>query len=411
MKTLFKVSEQTLWQLFGKLATSVSTFILLGLVARNFGESGTGALTLALTYLTIFYLLADMGINAHVIKEYGASDFEKDWRRLLGFRVLNSLILIGLAILIAFFLPLENNFKQMIIWGSPAIIGSAVFVTVSAIYQSKLRYDLAALTSAFGGLISLGITFVVIQTKNEASLIIGPTLGWLGCGVLALLLAKKFIKNITPLLNFKFIQQLLLETWPIFLVMILNILYFRIDSFLLAKFKNISEVGIYNLPYQIFQTLLVVPTFIMNGFYPIMIESFQLEKRNFVSQVKKAMGIMLILALCGALLTNILSPLIISLISGGKGFAGSYSVLQILALGFPGFFISSIFMWLMIVLKKYKSMLVIYLIGLLVNVFLNWVYIPQFSYIASAYITIFSEYLILVLQAFILTPLLLKISK
>ena len=68
MKILAKITSQTLWQILGKVVTTLSTFIILGLVARNYGEEGTGVFTLALTYLAIFYIFADFGFNAHVLK-------------------------------------------------------------------------------------------------------------------------------------------------------------------------------------------------------------------------------------------------------------------------------------------------------------------------------------------------------
>lgn len=69
MKSLVKIFQQTFWQILGKIVTSFSTFIILGLVARNYGKEGTGIFTLVLTYLSIFYILADFGFNAHVLRE------------------------------------------------------------------------------------------------------------------------------------------------------------------------------------------------------------------------------------------------------------------------------------------------------------------------------------------------------
>jgi len=47
---------------------------------------------------------------------------------------------------------------------------------------------------------------------------------------------------------------------------------------------------------------------------------------------------------------------------------------------------------------KYKSMFAIYLIGLIANISLNFMFIPTYSFIAASWITVISEYLILTLQ-------------
>ncbi len=111
---------------------------------------------------------------------------------------------------------------------------------------------------------------------------------------------------------------------------------------------------------------------------------------------------MLVISLGGTLLTLLLAPVIIHLITGGGRFSDSAASLRILSLSFPAYFISSVLMWSLVTLKKYKSMLLIYIAGLLANGVLNFIFIPRYSYIASSYITGVSEYLILALQAVIL---------
>jgi O-antigen/teichoic acid export membrane protein len=59
-------------------------------------------------------------------------------------------------------------------------------------------------------------------------------------------------------------------------------------------------------------------------------------------------------------------------------------------------------MWVLMAKKLYKQLLLIYLIALIVNFFANWYFIPKFSYIAASWVTVVSEYLILLLQVLIL---------
>ena len=171
--------------------------------------------------------------------------------------------------------------------------------------------------------------------------------------------------------------------------MALNVVYFRVDSFLLAYFRNISDVGIYNIAFSIFQTALVFPAFIMNAYYPMMLKSLK--------QIRVIGLILLVIAGLGSLLTFLLAPLLVPILTGG-GFEGSVESLQILSLGFPAFFLSSLMMWILVTKNRYKVMLAIYGIGLLVNIVLNLIYIPSGSFIAASWITVLCEYLILTLQ-------------
>src|SRR3990167_4621341 len=139
MELLKKISRQTFWQIIGKIITSISTLIILGMVTRNYQETGAGIFTLALTYLAMFNLLSDFGFNAHVLKKH-----KIEWQKLLGTRIIWSTILIILAVLLFPFLPFSNiNLNQAVLFGSIGILAAAIFITCNLIFQSKLRYDLS----------------------------------------------------------------------------------------------------------------------------------------------------------------------------------------------------------------------------------------------------------------------------
>ncbi|MCL5784643.1 MAG: oligosaccharide flippase family protein [Patescibacteria group bacterium] len=271
MSSLFKVSQQTLWQLLGKAITSLATFIILGMVARNYNEAQTGIFTLALTYLAFFYLAVDFGLNALVLQRLDQE--EGHWQKLLGMRFALSSILVTLAVLLVAVWPTDPLFRQSIFIGALAIVGYAAFTSSAVIFQSKLRYDLATLTTSVGALVTLPIFFLIVEKDlTVADLMIGHLLGWLVSGVFSLIIVKKYLPRLFPVFNFEYSKNLLKEIWPFSMTMILNVVYFRLDAFILSFFKTMTEVGVYNLGYQIFQALLVVPTFIMNGYYPLMLK-------------------------------------------------------------------------------------------------------------------------------------------
>lgn len=386
-----KIFQQTFWQILGKVASSLSTFIILGLVARNYGEAGTGIFTLALTYLAIFYLLSDFGFNAHVLKRLQVTGdrVQKEWQKLLGTRILWSVALVILSVgTLPFWSFASPQFNQAVLSGSLAIIASGIFVTCNLIFQKKLRYDLSVLASSIGTLISLGffIYFASLHYPIQF-LLLAHLLGWIIIAIAALFLVKGGL----PTYDIRYTINLFKDSWPVAFTLVLNVIYFRADVFILAYFKGVSDVGIYNLAYSIFQTALVLPAFIMNAYYPLMLKS--------VAEVKKVGLGLLILSVSGTFLTIIFAPFFTNLITGGRGFTGSAASLQILSLGFPAFFLSSLLMWLMVTKGRYKLMLSIYAIGLLANLVFNFLYIPLSSYMAASWITVISEYLILILLA------------
>lgn len=408
VNTIRKVFEQTSWQVIGKAITSISTIAILALVSRNYGESGTGIFTLALTFLAFFTLAVDFGVNAYILPKLLEEGFEQEWRKIFGIRLVLAALFIFIALTVALIFPFDTVFKTLVILGAfPFIVGQAVLITSNAIFQAKLRYDLSVLAWGTGSLTTLAAVFFIAAQKLELiALILGYVIGWFVMIITSLLFIRKFVKNLVPIFNFTYFKEILKNSWPISATLVLNVIYFRLDAFILSYFRSFAEVGVYNLSYSIFQSALVLPTFIMNGFYPIMLKNFSENINKFRSNLFYAGGIMFTIAVIGILFTYAFSPFVVNLVTGGRGFEGSVESLRILSFGFPAYFVSAVLMWTLIVYKRYKTLLSIYLIGLLFNVIANVIFIPQYSYFGASWITAASEYLILGLQLAILLPLL-----
>lgn len=406
MQEILKIGKQTFWQLLGKAVVSLTTLVVLAAVARTYGEAATGLFTFSIVYLVLFYIFSDFGLNAVVLPKLQDADKVQqiiEWRKLLGARLLLSGLFLLISLIILPLLPFTTpTLFQSVLYGSLAIIAYAVFVTTNLIFQRNLRYDLSTLASSVGALLALAVIVGMAFFKLPIPfLVFGHFLGWLVIALVALFFVKQFTKEIAPIFNHKHLIKLLMTSWPIALTLVLNIVYFRIDAFLLANFRPMAEVGVYNVAYQVFQSVLVLPTFVMNSFYPMMLVTLKNNTNKFADQIRiAALGLLaLSLLILGA--TYYLAPAITKLITG-SGFGGLVESIKILSFGFPAYFLSSLLMWVMISQKMYKKLLLVYSLGLLFNLNLNLIFIPQYSFIAASWITGVSEYLILGLQVIVL---------
>ena len=399
VQKLLKISQQTFWQIVVKAITTTSGFIIIGIISRNYGQSGVGDFTLALIYLTFFYTLADFGFNAHVLSRLQGTGYglQIEWRKLLGVRIIWSLVLAISAVLLLLVMPssFTLDFKLSTLFGSLIILFFAMNLTSSALFQSKLRYDLDIVPTIVGVLLSVLVTILFASQHFPIyTLILSYVVAWFIHALGTYLASKKFINNLTPLFDLNYLKNLFKSTWPLAGTLILNIVYFRIDSFILTANFGSAQVGLYNIAYQVFQSILVLPTFIMNSFYPFILQS---KKFSFKKPLLGLLGI----AISITIFLYYLSPFLIRLIAG-SGFTTSITSLQILSLGLPAFFVSSLLWWVLISKGFYKKLLVIYTIGLVFNIVTNLIFVPQYGLLAASWITGLSEYLILTLQIMVL---------
>lgn len=395
------MSTQTFWQILSKSVNTVATLLVLGMITRNYGESGTGIFTLSLTYLIFFYLVADLGLNNYFLLKYSKTSNEV--RYLFSLRLVWSLILVLVANLLVFLMPFNSPpFQASILIGSLAIVLNTISVSSYLIFQANLKYNDFMMASSLGSLGMLAMAFLLVELKVPLPFVmVSIVFGWLINNVTALFLSRKLYQLKFKLPSSLYIKEIFKNTWPLSLTLILNTIYFRVDSFILASVRSIDEVAFYNLAYQIFQSILVIPTFIMNSFYPLMLIQLKENISVFFKQIKLAFLLLFLVSIFGIILTWFLAPIIIRLIAG-PGFEESARILQLLSLSLPGFFLSSLLMWTLMSLGKFKTLFFIYLGGLIINLILNLTFIPIYGIPAAIAVTAACEYLILITEVVVL---------
>ena len=403
-----KVGYNTLCQLVGKFVSALSTFLILGLVARRFGESGIGEFTLVLSYTALFYLISDFGLNAVTVKKMVADKKKAAFYfgNLLGLRIVFAIFLIVVALLVSRLLPYSKTFKLGVILTSLSILTQSIFTTSNAFFQSRLRYDFSVLASSLSSFTTVVLVFLFSQRGFALiNLLLAYPIGGVVMAIVSLSLIHYSLFIIRPAFDFRFWRALFLTTLPLALTLIVDLLHFKIDTFLLAYLRPIKEVGVYNLAYKIFENILVFPVFFINSIYPILVKNHTQGVKKFKSTVKTALIFLLTVSFLISVFSFFLAPLIIRFLAGG-GFLGSILTLRVLSLSLPAFFTTALLMWVLITVGEQWLLFKIYFLAMVLDLVLNLVFIPKFGFLASAVTTGVTEGLVLALEGWFVFRLL-----
>jgi len=401
------VATNTFYQALGKVATSGVGFIITILLAKEYGVLGYGDFVKITTYVAFFYLLLDFGLNAIFLKEENTENY----KYLFTLRISIALIILVLSNLIAFFLPydksLDIGYSSFVRLGifvfSFSYFSQAIILSSSAIFQKNLNYLAYFKAIAAGSLLNLIlIAFLALNKMPLLYIVFSFVLSGIFTSFISVLLAheKKIIA-----FNYKYAKKIIITALPIAVMLIFNLVYFRADTFLLSILKSTNDVGIYGLSYRFFEFLIALPLFLSNSLYPFLLK----DKKNFRKFFILVKQYFLIFTLLGILLIIpfwFISPFF-TLIKDDFIFA--VLPFRILLLSLPLFFITSLLQWTLIALNKQKFLMKAYLFSAIINVVLNFIFIPRGSYIASAIITGVSEFvvmLILIIKVFNLKILL-----
>lgn len=395
-----KIFTNTFCQILTKVFTSAGGFIITILIAKYFGAKGYGEFTKITAFVGLFYLIADFGLNAVFLQ---LEEKEARFSHLLSLRLLLSLLIVLLVNGLVLFLPFNRSrdigFLPELRLGSfifsLTIIFQAIIFSASAIFQKKLRYDLYMLSMTIGTVITLALisVFSIMQMPLEY-ILFSYVIGGAISSVISLLVIRENIKPFSFTRNFA--VKIIKDSLPLGLMLIFNLIYFRVDIIILSLFKNTVDVAVYGYAYKYFEFLLAIPLFLSNAVYPFLLGSLK-NLRSYYAFSQKYILIFLLISIVIIIPSWIFAPFIAVV---KKDFIPSIFIFRILLLSLPVFFLTSILQWILISKNKKAYLLKIYMLAALLNIILNLLFIPKYSYIAAAIITGISEGLILILLFF-----------
>lgn len=404
------IAANTISQLIGKVVGAGTTVILSLFLARQFGVEGYGDFVKVTTYVAFFFLIADFGLNAvYLQKQKDACAFGS----LLGTRFIGATFLIFLSLAILAFLPrgqsqgYTDTVRLGIILFSPAILFQALITTANAVFQKRLRYDIATVALIVGSVGTLGVLIVLVRLPGNAAVIgsLAILFGTITSALVSLFGVKHLEGSVSVSFSPARMIALFVASLPLGLTLLFNLVYGHVDSIILTLTRSTTEVGVYGLAYKMFEIVLVFPTFFMNAVYPVLLKAKQGGERSaandqrFLKIIKQSF-IFLFLASCFLSVVLWFAAPYLSRIQ--QGFAASIAPIRVLSLSLPLFFVSSVTMWTLIALKKQVLLVGIYGSAMLINVVFNVWLIPVFGYMAAAWITVVSEGLVLLISGFFL---------
>ena len=397
--TKIKIASNTIYQIIGRLSTSISTLIVTAMITRYLGIKSFGEYSIVIAFLTIFYTISDFGVNSVLIREFAddASYAKKNFAKVLSFRIVFGILLMILASVIVFFMPYRSEIKSAIYIGLPLLIFNSISKAAAVIFQSFLQYKYQSISMGIGAFFStILIVFVVLSPIQSLSIIILATvIGSSISPLISMYFSREYLFSDSNYIDLNYWKKILLDSMPFGIALILNTFMIQSDRLLMSVISSEESVGIYSLAYKIFEIVLILPTFIMNATFPVLVVLRKKDSLKYRKSIYTLLKFMILVSVGITLIAINLSKFIIPMIWGSE-MANSFIPFNILMYGAIFFFVSAPLSWIMLVEGKDKSLPYTYGIGFALNLFLNMIFIPIYDYVGAAYITILTEGLIVV---------------
>ncbi|MFH0905262.1 MAG: flippase [bacterium] len=386
------VAFNTLVQLIARAVTTVASFLVVGYLARYLGVEGYGQYTLIFAYLALFSVIVDFGFFLLQVREVTkypdrASDILGN---ILSIKLLLSVVAFGGAYLAARVFYHDPVMIQGIAIGSVYQAALSLTLVPMSLFQAQLKMHKTAIVDIIARLSYLGLVIwgihhnvgllgiiLMISAINLAGFLVQLAWAWPAT-------------PITPKWDFKYWQEFLIEAWPMGLVGMLSVLYFRIDTVMLGAIKGEYAVGIYGPPYRVLEVVLTIPTMFMSSVFPVFTRALAESRERALKIFSKSVGFLGIVGLPIAFgVMAVGTPFMIMM--AGADFAASGIVLKILIWAAAISFFGAVTNYSLIAAGRQKDLVWPYLVAAVFNIIANLIAIPHYSYIGAAIVTVVTE--------------------
>jgi O-antigen/teichoic acid export membrane protein len=392
-----RVASNTAVQVAGKGVVLAIGVVSLAVLTRYLGPSDYGKYTLALMYMQLFGVLADVGLFTTVVREISKAPERTDELvgNTLALRLVLSIAVIALAAAISLVLPYDREVRVAIVLAGAPLLFGMLTTTYVAILQSRLRMGRAVIGDVTGRAASLGLVLIVVGLDLGFYWVLAAAAGGALTTLAVTWSLTRRLARIRPRVDRAVWRTLLKAAVPLGLALAINALYFRADTLIISLYEPYSEVGLYTLAYRILELALVVGTVFLNTSFPVLSHAVAHDEPRALRVIQEQADLFVVLGaplVAGGL---VLAPQIID-IAGGSEFDGAAEPLRILLGAGALALINGVFGYALIAKERQASALWLNVTGLTFNVGLNFLLVPRYGIVAAAVVTVASELLILV---------------
>jgi O-antigen/teichoic acid export membrane protein len=392
------VSKNIFWLTLSRVAALVLLAIAYFALFRYLRPFGSGQYQFVLSYVLIFSIIVDFGIQQFVTKQIAEKPQEAKtyFQNFFTFEIIVALLLYGLLLLIAHFRHYDVVVIQAISVAGLGMVANALtypFLAVMAAFQDLRK---VALINFLNSLVNISVIFAAIIFHRYIVFLASVQLVF---GILDLILYRIFVKKHLPdpqvfravfRFDFHLIKNILKHGWPFALLVGFSAIYNRIDVVIITALKGYVQTGYYTAAYKIFDLLGFFPSVVSYALFPFFAS---LMAKKAVGEIKanleKYLRLMVAAALPMAIGGMLLSSRLIAL-AAGPGFAPAAPVLAILIWA-PAILFIYIPVNSLVISQLTKKAVLITGVNVILNTAGNLLLVPHFGIKAAAIMTVVSE--------------------
>lgn len=325
------VLRNTGWLLAEKALRLLLGVAVSAWVARYLGPAQFGALSYALALVALFAVLANVGLDAVLVREIARSPAERD--ALLGsalfLKACGAALACCGALAAAMLLAEDRLFFRLVLPAALALLFQSL-ETVDLWFRAELKARAAAFarTAAFTAAALLKVVLVLREAPLEAFAWVVLVEAALSAAALVAAYRAHGQRIAAWRARAEPLRLLLRQSWPLLLSGFMVTIYMRIDQVMLGYLAGPEAVGVYSAAVFLSEPWYFVPTALVMSAAPALAQCRSDDPALYPTRLEQLFRLMLGVSLAIALAVSLSSGLLTGLVFGPQ-YRGAADVLAV----------------------------------------------------------------------------------
>jgi O-antigen/teichoic acid export membrane protein len=391
---LLKIVDNIGWLFIDKILRMVVGLLVGVWIARYLGPDQYGLLSYALAFTGLFGAIATLGLQSIVVRDIVRNP--DDARLTLGtaalLQLIGGLFAFVLALIVIARLRPEDTLMHSIV----AMLGAMLLLKTSdiAVYwfesQVQSKYVIWVQNSVFL-VFSIGKAALILSSAPLTAFVLLMVVEAVLVALILVIVFSKFGQSLSTLeFNGKRAKELLKDSWPLLISSMAIVIYMKIDQVMLGEIKGNEAVGIFAAASMISEVWYFIPMAIVASVSPTIISLKKKCRKEYIRRTQQLFDWLVLLSFIIAIPMTFLSDFFIKLLYGNLYTdAATILSIHIWATVFVSLGVASS-PYLLAENRQIISMQRTFA-GLITNILLNFILIPEYGAIGAAIATIISQ--------------------
>lgn len=387
-----KVFANLFWAMTGKIVNMAGALLVGILVARYLGPSQYGLMNYVISYVTLFTIISNFGLDNIEIRELSRTPERKEYILGTCFRIRMFFATFAfILVILSLILFNANTFTSCMILLYSVTLYTGSFNIIRNYFTSIVKNEYVVKSEITRTIIGACIKVVLLWIKAPLEYFIAATA--FDTVLVASGYCFSYKKTVGKVSEWKYdktiVPYYIRESFPLVLSGAAVIIYQRIDQVMIGNMIDNASVGYFATAGKFLDLVLFLPMVLTQTVTPLLVKAKERNKEEYERKKQQFVSIVVWISILLSVVVSLSAYWLIYFTYGEK-YLMAVPILQIMAFKTVGMALSSSSGQIIIIEGIQKWAFIRNLMGCIMCILLNLILIPQYGTIGSAWVTIFT---------------------